>query len=477
MFRGIGICLIFLLLASPAATVAQTEIIPLQVDHAIFKADTQHAFIEIYLAFPQDRFEYQVRDTLQYSTFNILYRIYQGEEIIKEHKKEFENTLKRDQEIPAGRQFLDAQIFKLPAGVYKMFIRVEDKQSGRFGEYMFETTVPQFSDTALTLSDIELCSRIFKNQTGTAFSKNQLTPIPNPGCIYGIQLPVVFYYAEVYNLTYTPDQETHYEVQVVITNRDGEIIREYPPRQRRTPGTSAVIAGGRNVLALQPGTYFLKLRVTDLPTGQSVVKMKRFVLFKPTKKPETPVAVSSQERSNLLLSYYERLSEAQMDREFEMSKYIATKEEIKIYKTLNEEGKRKFLAEFWTRRDPDPTTPENEFRKDYFDRLNFANAQWTNSRKEGWQTDRGRVLLLYGRPSEIERHIMRVDLKPYEIWYYNDLEGGVYFVFADLEGFGEFQLLHSTYSKEIHQPNWKSLVSPLKRDGEEEDELFINFPR
>ncbi len=456
---------------------AQMEILPLQVDHAIFRAEGNEAFLEIYLAFPQDRFLYQVKDTLQYSTFEIFYYVYQGEEVIQEHTKEFENVLKAGQLIPEGRQFLDAQIFKLPAGSYKVLVRVEDKRSGRFGEYIFETTIPQFSGTELQLSDIELCSRIFKNQTRTVFSKNQLTLIPNPGCVYGIQLPVVFYYAEVYNLTYSPSQETFYETQLLITNKDGEVIREYPPRQHRTPGTSAVIAGGRNVLALKPGTYFLKIRVSDLASGKSTVKMKRFVLYKPVKQQEPVVAVNSQKRDDLLRSYYARLTEEELDREFEMSKYIATKDEIDIYKTLNEEGKRTFLVAFWARRDPNPRTPQNEFRNDYFDRLNFANAQWSSNRKEGWQTDRGRVLLLYGRPSEIERHIMRVNQKPYEIWYYNDLEGGVSFVFADIEGFGEFQLLHSTYSKEIHQPGWKSLVSPLKREGENDEEIYMDYPR
>ena len=55
--------------------------------------------------------------------------------------------------------------------------------------------------------------------------------------------------------------------------------------------------------------------------------------------------------------------------------------------------------------------------------------------KIGWKTDRGRVLILYGEPNEIERFPNQMDKKPYEIWHYDDVEGGVIFVFADLSGF------------------------------------------
>jgi hypothetical protein len=78
--------------------------------------------------------------------------------------------------------------------------------------------------------------------------------------------------------------------------------------------------------------------------------------------------------------------------------------------------------------------------------------------KEGWSTDRGRILLTYGKPNEIDRYYMEIDKKPHEIWHYHELEGGSIFVFADITGFGEFDLIHSTYSRELSQPGWQRLV-------------------
>jgi hypothetical protein len=52
-----------------------------------------------------------------------------------------------------------------------------------------------------------------------------------------------------------------------------------------------------------------------------------------------------------------------------------------------------------------------------------------------------------------------MDTKPYEIWHYNDLEGGVLFVFADLTGFSEYRLLHSTKRGELQDDSWQQRVS------------------
>ncbi|HSD62676.1 MAG TPA: GWxTD domain-containing protein, partial [Ignavibacteriaceae bacterium] len=98
-------------------------------------------------------------------------------------------------------------------------------------------------------------------------------------------------------------------------------------------------------------------------------------------------------------------------------------------------------------------------KKEYFGRVEKANKLYTNIQRKGWKTDRGRVLLLYGDPSEIERYPNQVDTKPYEIWHYNDLEGGVIFIFADLTGFSDYQLVHSTKRGEIQDVDWQNRIN------------------
>jgi GWxTD domain-containing protein len=134
---------------------------------------------------------------------------------------------------------------------------------------------------------------------------------------------------------------------------------------------------------------------------------------------------------------------------------MATSDEEDMYEELDIEGKRKFMVSFWRLKNRTPELPTEIFRKDYLDRVTMANDRYSQAGMEGWRSARGRVLLLYGIPDDIEKYYGGPDAKQYESWTYNWLEGGSYFVFLDLSGYGNYQLVHSTVSTEINDPGWQ----------------------
>lgn len=113
--------------------------------------------------------------------------------------------------------------------------------------------------------------------------------------------------------------------------------------------------------------------------------------------------------------------------------------------------------DFWKLRDPNPRTPINEFQEDFNSRLQYASDRYTTNFEEGWNTDRGRTLIKYGTPSAIEPHLYDRDMRPHEIWEYNNIpgEGQAIFIFADVDGFGMFEMIHSTVSGERKLANWQ----------------------
>jgi hypothetical protein len=74
---------------------------------------------------------------------------------------------------------------------------------------------------------------------------------------------------------------------------------------------------------------------------------------------------------------------------------------------------------------------------------------------DGWRSDRGRVYILYAEPDEIERFPSSENAKPYEIWYYHQIEGSVQFIFVDRTGFGNYRLVHSTKRGELQDEEWE----------------------
>lgn len=121
---------------------------------------------------------------------------------------------------------------------------------------------------------------------------------------------------------------------------------------------------------------------------------------------------------------------------FSKVQYIMTGEERKIFLELPDSERAAFQEEFWKRRDPDPETVENEFKTEYFQRVDRAGAMFHGEGRPGWLTDRGRIYILFGPPSERMTYPMDASGFCREVWYY----GAFPVIFVDEHCSGNFTL-------------------------------------
>lgn len=120
------------------------------------------------------------------------------------------------------------------------------------------------------------------------------------------------------------------------------------------------------------------------------------------------------------------------------ARYTITPEERKTFLQLPASERAKFIEDFWKRRDPYPETPINEFKEEYFRRIEEANRLFSEGGSQGWLSDRGRIWITLGPPDNRETYPRGQSLygKPVEIWYY-----GFYpIVFIDQFWNGNYQL-------------------------------------
>ncbi len=97
-------------------------------------------------------------------------------------------------------------------------------------------------------------------------------------------------------------------------------------------------------------------------------------------------------------------------------RYIITNQERQTFDALKTDDEREsFIEQFWLRRDPTPQTAGNEFRNAYYERIAYANQYYATVKSAGWESGRGRIYILYGKPDGIERTILG------ETWTYNSL--------------------------------------------------------
>lgn len=119
-------------------------------------------------------------------------------------------------------------------------------------------------------------------------------------------------------------------------------------------------------------------------------------------------------------------------------RYILPGDSLDRYQNAPLEEQQRFFTNFWASRDPNPNTKINELMEEYFRRVNEANREFTNFSSKGWLSDRGRILIKFGYPDDIERHPFEINSVPYEIWRYYTLRR--VFVFVDESGFGDYRL-------------------------------------
>jgi GWxTD domain-containing protein len=119
-------------------------------------------------------------------------------------------------------------------------------------------------------------------------------------------------------------------------------------------------------------------------------------------------------------------------------RYIITKQERRIFLNTPSTGRDGFINEFWKKRDPQPATDENEFKDEYYRRIEQANRLFSDGGPNGWLEDRGRIHILLGPPWERYTYPRGITIygKPTEIWYY----GFFPVVFIDSEWNGTYEL-------------------------------------
>jgi GWxTD domain-containing protein len=117
-------------------------------------------------------------------------------------------------------------------------------------------------------------------------------------------------------------------------------------------------------------------------------------------------------------------------------RWIITDQEMQAFKNLgNDEERDQFIENFWLRRNPNPDSPENEYREEHYARIAYANEHFAAG-KPGWKTDRGHMYIAYGKPDSIDSHPSggsyerpmeegggNTSTFPFEIWHYRYLEG------------------------------------------------------
>lgn len=315
----------------------------------------------------------------------------------------FEETLSR-------KNFnLSYKALDLTPGNYVIKIMLEDGNSSRTSSKGNKLTVRAFADS-VSLSDVMLITEIVKDS-----SNNRI--VPNISNFVTNRDDSLSFFFTLYS-----NREQEFYIEYYVTDpQKNNTTKQLNPYKAKTGAN--VITSVMKKLSFAMGNYDLKI----------VVKDKNWKEITSIQKPFT---------SGI---YGIPLSIVDLDKAVTQLIYIATGEEkdfIEEAKDYSEKLKR--FLNFWDKKKPNPSVEENPILIEYYRRIEYANKNFKGF-SEGWRSDMGMIYVTFGPPSQVERHPMDSNSKPYEIWYYYELDRS--FVFVDDTGFNDYRLYNPDYSR------------------------------
>lgn len=433
---------------------AQNEL-KFEFDYARYNYDSTTVYFEIYYAFDQTDLTVVEKESnkIVEASLHLTLLDFDSAEII------FERTWNVPSVVSDNPSLYGVLGLFIPKGNYNLKVEAFDKNNMvKKKEITEKLEINAFSYDKISVSDIELARNIIKEDAdkSSIFYKNTLEVIPNPELLYSATEPNLFYYAEIYDVESDCNVPLKY-YQILLNGANREVHRKEKKLERK-PGARIDI-GRINLRNLPSDSYKLLVIVSDSCNQNSYTAEKQFYFYNPGVFDSTIVTSG---KMAFLAGKFVLASEEECDDYFAKAEYIAKQAEINKYKKLTVlNAKREFLHEFWTIRH---NVRFNNFAvnfEEYYERVEYAERYYKSMGIEAYKTDRSRVYLMYGTPDEIERYPSSGDMQPYEVWYYYAIESGVQFVFGDISGYGNYELLHSTKRGEIFNDNFLSVLKIL----------------
>jgi GWxTD domain-containing protein len=442
---------VFLVMHLPAFAqeVLPTEPLRLTVDCARFRGpDDSTAQVEVYYSFPQAGLTY-VPDSAGYkATMDLMLTVKSKDSLVYGARWLAPYVVSDTALITRGASLVSLQSLSLPGGEYVVNLYGRDMANpSRTDSVTFRLPVHPVGSGKTVLSDVEFASSVrFSNQK-TVFYKNKFEVRPGVGGVYSEMQPC-FYYAEAYNLL-NGDDQSDYILRSSVFDAVGREMLSWDHMHKRKY-ESRVIIDTISIRNLKTGTYTLLLSLLDSSKKTLTSSGKKFFVYNSVLGLDSTLQASA---GSLPLTVYASMDEAEMDKEWKETRYEATSDEISQYSGLKgADAKRKFLSNFWRHR-------PLGLRDTYMARVAFANQYFHLMGKEGYRTDRGRVYIIYGAPDDCDRHPNESETRPYEIWTYNSIQGGVEFDFVLRSPGGDYELVNSTHRNELHDTNWQRYLS------------------
>jgi GWxTD domain-containing protein len=447
-------CVLSLLLGWPVACAVALDA---GVAYAVY-ATPERPYVEVNIEIASGSVTFRPVDSVHLqASVEVLILIRRGEEVVNYEKYRLNSPL-----VTIPRDLLDVKRFLVPLGEYALEVDLQDAydpQNRRTLVYPLQVDVVRDKPY---LSAPILLRNYRRDSTEHPFVKHGLFLEPLPFAFYEQRAVRLAFYAEVYygDRLGPNGYAVRYCLEQELGNGNTTLLAA--GAQRKKPSRMDAVLAAIDIGKLRSGNYTLTV---ELRTEHNELVAQRKVTFQRS-NPLLDLDLSKAEIGEEELAKYfvADLSEENLRYSLRALSALTWADDAETLKNLlagkDLHAMRVFLLRYFAEKNP------NDPEAAYLEYMRLAGAidrQFHSGFRYGFETDRGRTFLRFGRPNDIIRVDDDPAAPPYEIWVYFDFpqtrQRNVKFLFYNPSLAGEdFILLHSNARGEINNPRWEVVL-------------------
>lgn len=427
------------------------------LDHKQFYHPEIGNLLEIHIQFIAYTLSFKKTDEGLQSLIGVQYKlINEKNEIVNSDAYQLKSPMMRDSII---EDFYELKRLALKPGTYTLdLILVDLNNDAKQIETSQNIAIKELSDQTI-ISNIEPAEIIQKTKEETIFSKSGYDIIPRISNYFPSDVYTIPIYLEIYAV----EKETFGLKQVIRNMKSKQELESYTRFSKLEVDKILPFIRAVDITNLPTGEYQLEYSLINknneeftkttyfferLNTNFEVLIENQTIVLDP--------AFQSSVSDDSLKFYVSSL--------IPISSKMEVKNILKVIKGENKEYFRKYLQSYWTTVSAGENTTEKWLK--YKAQVQLVQRLYSNNFMDGFETDRGRVYLMYGAPSNIITREVSASEVPYEIWRYDKIKqySNRRFIFynPDLVN-NNYRLLHSDVLGEVKNPRWQQFLQ--KRPG------------
>ncbi|NQX91134.1 MAG: GWxTD domain-containing protein [Flavobacteriales bacterium] len=422
-----------------------------------FQLPNGENYIETYLSFTTNGVGYTRLDNgLLQAEVEATIIIQQGDNIIDFKKINILSPQVTDSTLT---EFLDVQKFILPNGPYTIDVKLKDLNDLDNGDAaLTQQFILGIRKDQVDFSDVMLLNSATKCNEPGPLTKSGFDLVPHVSDYYSSLQDKLIFYTELYHTDMLSD--SLFVLSTFISEKfTDDPVDPYMKIERAKAKSIMPILKSFDISELETGYYTLHI---EMRNRQNELLLSQEIEFQRNnfKQETTLESIEQVDISRTFVSLYddrdsllEHLNSCHPIASNLERSSIENQMQYADLPTL-----QKYFFYFWSRRsEAHPDLAWAEYKK----QVDYVDEEYGTRVKKGYESDRGRVYLQYGKPNTIVVRHNPPNVLPYEIWHYYTIGdfNNRRFLFYSREAVAvDFVLLHSDMLGEVQNNDWPVIM-------------------